>query len=596
MRKIRLFSLILLVENGNVWYDGDMAYIRKIKNREGKEYIYLVETYRDGDKVRSRTLKSYGRLEELEKEEPGIYERLKKEAKEGKLTGRDEEELWVRYSTSHQARANDLVYGWKILDDIYEGLGISQFIHQNQPKKFEADLNHILKLLTFQRILDPTSKLGTVRSQHQLFGNWSISENAMYRSLKAFHALKDPLQRHIHHKITQTIGRQGVLVFYDVTNYYFEIDMNDLDSLDEEGNILEEGLRKRGASKEYRPKPIIQMGLFMDMNGIPISYKLFKGNQTDPTTYLPAIEQVKEQFGLERIIVVADKAMNSKKNITATLKMNDGWLFSQKHRGKRGAPKDIQSFLLDPAGWEFNESLTFAKKSMIRTRKLDQQQEVQEKVLVTWSKKYADREKIRREGALEYASKLTDAELFRQTAKKGGKKYLELKTLDSDTGELQPFAPFIAINTEEVDFDAQFDGMNVLVTSELEMSDEEMLASYRELSRIEDCFRVTKTEFNTRPVYVRKKEHIEAHFLTCFLSLVILRILQYKSERKMSPHRMIQALNSAQAAPLTHGYYAIKLSDDLRKLQQMLGIEWDQELAKHEVLNQYAKGWFTTSK
>ncbi|HFU4056235.1 TPA: IS1634 family transposase, partial [Streptococcus suis] len=211
----------------------------------------------------------------------------------------------------------------------------------------------------------------------------------------------------------------------------------------DDGEIIKVGLRRRGPSKEHRPKPIVQLGLFMDTNGIPISYKLFRGNQTDPVTYLPAVEEVKKQFGIERIVVVADKAMNSRTNVSAMLEQGDGWLFSQKHRGKRGAPKDIQEEILDPEGWHFNAEGTFAKKSYIRSRKLGTgkgSQMIKEKVVITWSKKYADRERIRRDGALEYASHLTNAELFRQTSKKGGKKYLDLSYLDKETGEIKPFS------------------------------------------------------------------------------------------------------------------------------------------------------------
>jgi len=131
--------------------------------------------------------------------------------------------------------------------------------------------------------------------------------------------------------------------------------------------------------------------------------------------------------------------------------------------------------------------------------------------------------------------------LFRETCKKGGKRYLELYTLDQLTHEKKRFAPFIGINQEAIDFDAQFDGINVLVTSEVHMSDEEILASYKELAKIEDSFKVTKTEFDSRPVYVYKPEHIEAHFLSCFLALVLMRILQYKMDDKMSPKRIINA-------------------------------------------------------
>ncbi|MBJ6746717.1 IS1634 family transposase, partial [Streptococcus sp. 121] len=330
-----------------------------------------------------------------------------------------------------------------------------------------------------------------------------------------------------------------------------------------------------------------------------ISYKLFRGNQTDPVTYLPAVEEVKKQFGIERIVVVADKAMNSKTNVSAMLEQGDGWLFSQKHRGKRGAPKDIQEQILNSEDWHFNAEATFAKKSYIRERRLGTGKNspvVKEKVLITWNEKYAKREQIRRDGALEYASKLTNAELFRQTSKKGGKKYLDLSYVDEETGEIKPFSPLIRIDQEQVDFDAQFDGINVIVTSETEMSDEAILDSYKQLGKIEDCFRVTKTELESRPVYVWTEEHIEAHFLTCFIALIFIRLLQCRTDWAMSPERMIRALNSAKATRLQDDYYRLQESPDMQELNKLLGIDWTKGVVKFEELRNYARGSYTTRK
>ncbi|MGL5972368.1 MAG: IS1634 family transposase [Oscillospiraceae bacterium] len=572
-----------------------MAYIVKKKNREGKSYVYLVEGYREKDKVKQRTLKNYGSLEELEEKEPGAFERLRQEAKDGLIGKKELTELKVTYDFNTPIADDTLSYGWKILEEVYSMLAISSVVKQLKTNA-SFDVDKVLKLLVFQRILHPGSKLHTVQSQKKLFGQWNLTENAVYRSLPLLHKVNEAIQLEVHKQIVNKIGRVATLVFYDVTNYYFEIDFNDEDTLDEQGAILEEGMRKRGASKERRRSPIVQLGLFMDTNGIPISYKLFRGNQTDPITYLPAIEQVKKQFGLERVIVVADKAMNSKGNIAQTLKNGDGWLFSQKHRGKCGAPKDIQTCILDAKDWEYNEQLTFAKKAMFRRRKLDNGTEIEEKVLITWSEKYARREKIRRDGALEYASKLTNAEIFRQTCKKGGKKYLSLYTIDEQTGERIAFSPLISLNAADVAFDEQFDGINVLVTSETLMSDEDMLYQYKQLSKIENCFRVTKTEFAARPVFVQKKEHIEAHFLTCFLALVIIRIVQHKIKWEHSPAVLIRALNSATANMLPNGFYRVQADEDLCGLNHLLGIEWTKGIVTHEQLVHYGKNWCTTIK
>lgn len=573
-----------------------MAYIKTTTNKEGRTHVYLVEGYRKDGKVKQRIIHKYGLLDELEAVEPGILERLKKEAKAGLLNSN--QTIQVTYDLLEPMNEPDKSYGWMVLDNLFEELKLHDFMKKVKTKS-NYDLSTALKLLVFQRILNPNSKLATVVSQADLFGDWDINLNAIYRYLDKLDEIKNDIQLHLHQEISRLTNREGRLVFYDVTNYYFETDIPDEEEISEDGEVIRVGLRRRGPSKEHRPKPIVQLGLFMDTNGIPISYKLFRGNQTDPVTYLPAVKEIKKQFGIERIIVVADKAMNSKTNVSAMFEQGDGWLFSQKHRGKRGAPKDIQEQILNPEDWHFNQTETFAKKSYIRSRKLGTRKNapvVEEKVVITWSKKYADRERIRREGALEYASKLTNAELFRQTSKKGGKKYLDLSYLDKETGELKPFSPIIKIDKDQVAFDAQFDGINVLVTSEINMSDEAILDSYKQLSKIEDCFRVTKTEIESRPVYVWTEKHIQAHFLTCFIALILIRLLQYKTNWVMSPARMINALNSAKATHLQDDYYRLQENSDMKELNKLLGHDWQRGIVKFEELKNYAKISYTTLK
>lgn len=573
-----------------------MAFIRKQKNREGKIYIYLVEGYRENGKVKQRMLKNYGILEELEKIEPNIYERLKREAKEGLLPEITEKQLELTLDLTKKIDNPDKNYSWLLLDELYNNLGISDVTdkYMKKNKKTKYDISKILKLLTYQRILSPKSKFATVKSQKELFGNWNITENQMDRALDKLNDLKKEIQLTIHNNIKKTIGRTATLVFYDVTNYYFETDLDDEDIADENNKVKEKGMRKRGPSKENRKNPIVQMGLFMDSNGVPITHMLFPGNETDPITYLPAIEEVKKQFGIERIVSVADKAMNSNKNIKEILEKKDGWIFSQKFRGQRGAPKDIQAFILDENSWQYNKERNFAKKSMIRERKIDKDTVVKEKVLVTWNQKYANREAIRRNGALEFAEGLRQPEKYRMSCKKGGKKYLELYVIDKKTGEMKPMTPFIDINYKLAEYDAQFDGVNVIVTSELELSEEEILENYQELYKIEDCFRITKTELKTRPVYVWTKEHIESHFLTCFLALVLLRILQYKTNWELSAKRIIDGLNSGKAEELTRGYWNVKANDNFKILNNILGIVWENKYVKYENLKKYAAGWYTT--
>lgn len=562
-------------------------FVKINKNREGNQYVYIVEGYRDGGKVKHRTIQSLGKLSDLEAGNPNFLKELKAEVKAGKYQP-TEETLSVKFDLS-QPISNPLKnYGWLLTDRFYEKLGISSVIRAYQKKqKSKIDIDQIFRLLVSQRILEPQSKLKSVRNQDTLFGCFSFEPHDIYRSLDHLYEISEEIQRKIHQEISKTIGRTGILVFYDVTNYYFETDLDDEPVENEEG--ITPAFRKRGASKEKRPNPIVQMGLFIDSNGIPIAYQLFPGNCVDVKTYLPAIEQVKKLFGIERIVVTADKGMNSKENISQTLQKGDGYLFSQKCRGTRGAPKDIQAFLLDPENWQSNKDGTFAMKSFIRKRMVNKQ-EITEKVVATWSQKYDFREKIRRKKSIEYAEKLTAAERFRMTMKKGGKRYLEVENVDEETGEVSKLTPHISINQEQIDFDEQFDGINVLITSEVKMSDQEILRSYRSLSTIEDCFRVLKTNFDARPIFVWTKPHIEAHFLICFVSLVIMRLIEKKIDYQLSPQLIQEALKSAQCRPLDQGYWEVFGNSDFQQLNHHLKISWERQYVPLEQLKKYADG------
>jgi transposase len=561
-------------------------FIKITKNREGVQYVSIVEGYRDKDKVKHRTIKSLGKLKDLEAGNPNYLAELKENLKEGKFQ-LDSETLALTLDLNTKISCPLQNYGWLLLDEIYRSLGISKVLAQHQrTTKSKIDLNEALRLLTAKRILDPSSKRKSVATQEQLFGEFNLSYQDVYRSLDSLCLLSEEIQQQMHKSIAKNVGRVGALVFYDVTNYYFETDLDD-EPVKMDGVTIP-AFRKRGPSKEKRPNPIVQMGLFMDTNGIPIAFQLFPGNCVDVKTYLPAVEQVKKQFGIERIVVVADKGMNSKNNITETLDNEDGYLFSQKIRGTRGAPKDIQDFALDPEGWMTNEKETFAKKSMIRKRILNKK-EVTEKILVTWNQKYDFREKVRRQKSVEYAEKLTASERFRMTMKKGGKRYLEVENIDEETGEIKRLTPHISIDEEQIAFDEQFDGLNVLITSEVGMSDDEMLASYRSLSRIEDCFKVMKSTFDARPIYVWTEPHIKAHFLVCFVSLTIMRLLEHKLNKEFSPERIQGALQSAQCRPLDKGYWEVFGNEDFLKINELLGKEWNRQYVPLEVLKTYGK-------
>ena len=542
-----------------------MAFLRKITNREGKIYLSCVESYRLNGKMKQRTIKNFGRLDLLKLEDSSPEATAKVWVEE--YNNSKSEMIISKTLSTMQVRDNPFRnIGHYLLTSIYKHLDISKVIfNYSKNRRYKYDLDKILQLLVFMRIFEPASKSATVDRQRELFGDWNISQNDMDRALDHFPKIKQEIQLAMHKSISKNIGRTATLVFYDVTNYYFETDIQD-------------DIRKRGPSKEHRPKPIVQMGLFMDSKGIPISYELFEGNCVDPKTYIPAIEQVKKQFGIERIVTVADKAMNSMNNVTDAYLKGDGWVFSSKFRGRRGAPKDLQNFALDEKGWKYNSDNSFASKSMIRQRKLANAEMVDEKVLVTWRRKYAVREKHKRLEVLKVAQKMTKSEIERQLLGKGIKKFLQ--ATDPETGEKVSLRGLYGVNLEQIEFDEQFDGMNIIVTSEVNMKDEDILNAYGQLNKIEDCFRVTKTSLNTRPVYVWTKEHIEAHFLTCFIALVIMKLLHYKLGGEYSIGKIIEGVKSLRAREFGKGYYETEANEDACNSLAAFNVNFSAELQK----------------
>jgi transposase len=562
-----------------------MAFICKKKNREGNYYVFLCEAYRKDGRSHQRTLKNFGPLKRLIEENPNAYEELRERNANGEFAelSQTEQVIVEHHNINSPIGTQKLLdFGWKSLEGVFDDLDIDKITRKSKSKS-KYDLYEALKLLVLERILHPASKSATVKNSDNLYGNWNIKINDAYRSLDRLCEIKDDIQLQIHKTVTEKIGRTATLVFYDATNYYFEIDSSDIDEVNELGIVVEEGMRRRGASKEKRPKPIIQMGMFMDLNGIPISYKLFRGNEGDPKTYIPAIEQVKKQFGIERIITVADKAMNSIDNVSKAYENGEGWLFSSKLRGSRGAPKDIQTFALDEKNWSYNSDKTFGWATFNRVRKLNGGKTAEEKVLITYRQKYAIREKYKRMEVLKIADKMSKAEIERQLMGKGVKRYLTAK--DPETGKVVRLSDLYEIDTEKVKFDERFDGMNTIVTSETDMTNDQMIDAYGQLNRIEDCFRITKTDLETRPVRHSQKTRIEAHFLTCFVALVVLKITKYKigkSGKKYSLQKVLKHLQSAKLREMNNGYLQLFTTKKFQKISKILGKNYSKAYYKKE--------------
>lgn len=554
-------------------------FIRLSKSKTAKfTKVYLAEGYRDENgKSKQRIIKSYGNLEDLEAVDPNILDKLKLEAKSIK---KNEVKITLNLSNTNTEISKDKNYGHFFLDSIYKNLGITDFITNYKfETNFKYDLDEILRLLTFSRILDPMSKKAAVESQDTYFEDFNVDLKSVYKSLSNLSEIKIDLQNHLNERVTSTYGRDVSLVFYDVTNYYFETD-------------TEDDLKKKGLSKEKRSTPIVQMGLLIDSNGLPIAYDLFPGNTHDSSTLIPFIKNMRKQYNFGKVILTADKGLNSGKNLAYLKSEKDGYIVSQKIRGMS---KAFVNEVLSEEGYACNANDTFKIKSFFRDRETkDENGEkvtLKEKVVCFWSKDYDEREKHKREKLEErIASYLESPAKLKSSNSYGIKKYLKLQNVDKETGEIKDIEPFVEFDEDKYNLDVSLDGYYTIVTSELELSNEAIIEKYRGLWKIEESFKVLKTDLSGRPVYVRTEDHVEGHFLVCFLALLISRILEMKLDNKYSVRRIQESLKNATCREVTNGIYSLNKQDDTyRKLESVYNVALNYKNIRIETLRKYRK-------
>lgn len=562
----------------------------KIKN---DELVYLVEGYRNSDqKVKQRIVKRYGLLSELKKDDPNILVKLRKEAKEmesGFFTS-----IQLNMNATNQEASNSLNYGYFFLDSIYEALKIPMFI-SNHTRKYnnKYNVNNIMKLLVYARILNPASKKETFESKDKYFDlNCDFSLDDLYRSLSIMNQFKKDLERWVYTQIKEQTGRDTTLVFYDVTNYYFETETEDENTLDDVDEIIEEGLRRKGVSKEHRPEPIVQMGLLIDNNGIPIAYRLFPGNTNDKVTLIPVLNELKEKYELGRVIVVADKGLNSGNNLLYITNNDNGYIVSQQIRKRK---KEMIEKVLDEDGYIYNESKTFKIKDWTEEKQVKDQTGnphiLKEKVVSFWSKDFETREKYKRGNLEEIIEKFQkNPKLYTASNAYGVKKYLKEKHVDQETGEIKKKNPILLFDQEKYNRDCALDGYYMIVTSELNLSNEEIIEKYSGLSIIEESFRIIKSDLEGRPVYVWTKEHIEAHFLICFMALVIMRILQKKLDYNYSAQKIQKALSGATCKLITQEIYSLEIQDDTyQDIERVNNVSLNKAYVKKTELKAYQR-------
>ena len=549
-------------------------YLKKSKYKNGRTFLSINESYRDpvSKTNKNRSVMKIGYLDDLAGKYDDPVAHFK--ALAAMMTEENESQniMTLKIDTAtHMDKNEDNVknLGYIILSKIYHELEIDKYLLSRQRSaKFRYNTNSIMQLLVFARIIYPGSKLFAFNCKEAFFERFDFKLEEVYRSLSFFSEHKEALQLWMHERVLKKYSRDTSLVYYDLTNYYFETDQQD-------------GFRMKGVCKEHRPDPIVQMGLFMDRNGIPVSYKLFAGNEADCMTLRPMISETARNYSLGRIIVVADKGVISSDNIWYTLSARNGYVFSYSVRKSDKAFKD---YVLDQDGYRWNKDKTFKIKSRLepRTIKVTSSRggkickQVEEKQVIVYSDKYAEKARHDREQAIQKAKDLIkNPSRYDRAASYGAAKYIKNLVFDKDTGEIMEDAKnLLVFDEEKLKDEAVYDGYYAIVTSEIDMGDNEILDIYHGLWEIEETFKITKSTLETRPVYVSLKDHIEAHFLTCFIALVLVRLLEFKLDGKFTTEEIISSLKKYNCSLTEQNLYMFThYSDVICDIGKMLGMD-----------------------
>ena len=445
--------------------------------------------------------------------------------------------------------------GYLFLQDIYYELGLDKICRAISSRhSFEYDLNNILSRLIYTRILFPSSKKNSFEEAKRFIEQPSFELHDIYRALSVIAGESDYIQSRLFQNSTSISMRRTGVVYYDCTNFYFEIEQAEDD-------------KQYGHGKENRPLPIVEMGLFMDMDGIPIAFGISPGNENEQSTLIPLEKKMLEKFNLSVFVVCTDAGLSS----TTNRHFND----YDKEDGSRSfittqslkkLKAHLKQWALEPTGWKLNNDSTqttydlrelddiidrdkiFYKSRWIKEKATINTEDkktgnviIEQQLIVSYSIKYRDYLRSIRDGQIERAKKMIEngATSIGRKRQNDPKRFIKTNhaTADGEVAELS--ASYI--DQETIANEEQFDGFYAVCTN-LEDEVQNIVKVNQRRWEIEECFRIMKTDFEARPVYVKRQDRILAHFITCFIALIVYRYLEKKLDNKYTINQIISTL------------------------------------------------------
>ncbi|MBS4457057.1 IS1634 family transposase [Tuanshanicoccus lijuaniae] len=584
--------------NGSIYY----AVIRDIKKENGKRSTQIVENLGSHKKL----LQEHPEMDPMDYAKQVARELTEKE-NEGKIT------FIHQYDTKRLIKlgeSNGFDVGQLFLDKIFYELKLDKLCKTLKgSSKISFDLTAILKMLISTRILYPGSKRSSLTLAKNYLTPPDIDLHQIYRGLDLLSKNMEKIQQHAYLASKEVVKRDTQVLFYDCTNYFFEIE--------EEDNF-----RKYGVSKEHRPNPIIQMGLFMDGSGMPLAFSLFEGNKNEINSLKPIEKQIIKDFELSDLIVCTDAGLSSFANKRFNSLQNRHYITTHSIKKMK---RDLAEWALSPEGWKIFDgdsttkkkdkmlyhlddvnrqiqayrdgktspeglrlmNATFYKESWERRELSPEEKQhhlkpFEERYIVTYSPKYQQYQANIRERQINRAlKKLEQTDPMKNTNPHSPNRFVKTEYV-TENGEVVKL--IYRINQEAIDKEAQYDGFYCVATN-LESSIESIVGINKQRWEIEECFRILKTEFKSRPVYLSRENRIRAHFLTCFLSLLVYRILEQRM-KDYTVSEIIQTLRGMRIAKIAEEafvpqYTRTEITD---KLHEISGFRTDYEFIEKKSL------------
>ena len=568
----------------------------KVTNSKSSTLFYIIESTYIDKKHSTRTVEKLGTLEEVKIKAKGVdpYVWAKKYAEE--LTKQDKENKReiIKYFSQSKLIDKDVKQsfnaGYLFLQKIYYGLGINNICNNIKDKyQFHYDLNNILSNLIYSRIIYPSSKLKTLESSKNFLEQPNFTYNDILRSLEVLSKESDYIQSELYKNSLKYSKRNDKVLFYDCTNYYFEIEEED-------------DFRKYGKNKEHRPNPIVGMGLFLDGDGIPLTFDTFDGSKNEQITLKPLEEKIINDFNNPMFVVCTDAGLSSIANRKFNSKDNRKFVTTQ-------SLKKLKQFLKDwsldlSKGWHLSgidktfdisklrddEDLInkYYDKIFFKERWI-KEDGIEQRLIITFSPKYQEYQKHIREKQIQRANSIIEKnpKKIKSNNENDPKRFIEIIPTTKD-GEIAENNNYI-LNQEKINEEALYDGLYAVCTN-LEDDVSEIIKINKRRWEIEESFRIMKSEFKARPVYLSREDRIKAHFLTCFLSLVIFRYLEKKLDEKYTVSEIINTLKSYNLNLIGNDYIPsytrTNLTDDLHKV---FGFRTDYQIINEKNIKKICK-------